>query len=66
MTREEKIELIAVAELCRREGLAPLTVKTRLEEAGLEPDYVLVDGSRRRPLYLAARLLELHVALSRP
>ena len=55
------LELLTVTEAARRIGACSVTLKRRIAKAGLTPDAMLTEGSKRlrSPLFVEPRLPEL-------
>jgi hypothetical protein len=59
------IEVTSLPEISRRSGVSASSVRRRLERAGFVPDFELIEGERRTPLILAARLPQLQNIIER-
>lgn len=63
MSKDAIVSMFTLSEIARRERFARQTVMARLENAGLAPDFELVCGSRRSPIFSERRMDAIRVAL---
>jgi hypothetical protein len=60
------LDVLSLAEIARRCGLAPKTTLGRLKHFGIEPDFKLIIGRRNVTVYLLSNWNKISAAVTQP